>query len=69
MVGGAEPAALLAVPGDAVAFEVGDVGRQRRRAEGAPLMPDHPGLGFLRRIVTGFEKILRRKILDGNSPF
>jgi hypothetical protein len=24
---------------------------------------------FLRRVVTGFEKILRRKILDGSAPF
>jgi hypothetical protein len=31
-------------PGDAVALEVGDVSRQRRRAEGAPRMADHPGL-------------------------
>jgi hypothetical protein len=43
-LGGAQHAALLAVAGDAVAFEVGEVGRQRRRAEGAPLMADHPGL-------------------------
>jgi hypothetical protein len=44
VLGGAEHAALLAVPGDAVALEVGDVSRQRRRVEGAPLMPNHPGL-------------------------
>jgi hypothetical protein len=37
-------AALLTVPGDAVALEVGDVGRQRRRVEGPPLMTDPPGL-------------------------
>jgi hypothetical protein len=43
VLGSAERAALLAVPGDAVALEVGDVGRQRRRAEDAPLMADHPG--------------------------
>jgi hypothetical protein len=42
--GGAEHAVLLAIPGDPVALEVCDVGRQRRRAEGPPLMADHPGL-------------------------
>jgi hypothetical protein len=44
VLGSAEHAALLAVPGDPVALEVGDVGRQRRRAEGPPLMADHRGL-------------------------
>jgi hypothetical protein len=44
VLGGAKHAALLAIPGDPVALEVGDVGRQRRRAEGPPLMVDHPGL-------------------------
>jgi hypothetical protein len=39
-----EHAALLAIPGDPVALEVGDVGRQQRRAEGPPLMVERPGL-------------------------
>jgi hypothetical protein len=37
------------VPGDGVALEVGDVGRQQRRAEGPPLMTDHPALTTTRR--------------------
>jgi hypothetical protein len=44
VLGSAERAALLAVPRDVVALEVGDVGRQRRRAEGTPAMADRPGL-------------------------
>jgi hypothetical protein len=44
VLGGAEHAALLTVPGDAVALDVGDVGPAAARAEGAPSMAHHPGL-------------------------
>ncbi len=49
VLGSAERAALLAIPGDAVALEVGDVGRHGRQAEGPPLMTDTRALTTTRR--------------------
>ena len=44
ILGGTEHAGLLAAAGDAITFQVGDMGGQRRRAEGAAPMLDHPRL-------------------------
>jgi hypothetical protein len=44
VLGGAEHVSLLAAAGDAVALQIGDVSGERRRAESAAPVADHPGL-------------------------
>jgi hypothetical protein len=68
--GGVEHAALLAVPGDTVAFEVGDVGRQRRRAEGPPGLDDDATISAEQRAAAerGAASPQRRAAAPRTSP-
>jgi hypothetical protein len=44
ILGGTEHVGLLAAAGDAVTLQVGDMGGERRRAEGAARVPDYADL-------------------------